>query len=71
MPWAMKEIMVAKHWNLMPWEFRSLAPEYKAELMAAFFIEREMDGYYKSESMKRFDSKMKEAKPAKHQPRKW
>ena len=41
---------------MLPWEFRALSSEHKAELVAVYIVEKEIDGYYKSESMKKLDA---------------
>jgi hypothetical protein len=46
---------VAKHWGLMPWEFRELEREKAAELHAIYQVEQEIEAYYNSEQSKRLD----------------
>jgi hypothetical protein len=40
----------------MPWDFRALPPEHRAELTALTMIEGELENYYHSES-RRLNSK--------------
>lgn len=54
---AFKEIKAAHFWNLKPWEFRVLTRDQKAELVAAFIVDREIEGYYASEMHKKAKKK--------------
>lgn len=42
----------AHHWRLLPWEFRALTSEQKAELVALYQVGREIEHYYNKESMR-------------------
>jgi hypothetical protein len=41
---------------LKPWEFRVHTQDQKAELVAAFIVDREIEGYYASELNKKRNS---------------
>lgn len=45
-------IEVARWWNLKPWEYRALLPEYTAELRAAYDVHRLIERYYGTEEEK-------------------
>ena len=70
---AYMEAQAARHWFLKPWEFRSLEPKEKAELLALFMVERECEHYYHEESMrladKERDNKAKEGPYRKPYPK--
>lgn len=58
---------------MLPWQFRSLEPKEKAELMALYMIERECEYYYHDESMRLSDKReqqrqAKEGVYARHYP---
>ena len=51
------EAKVCHHWNLKPWEFRSLEPVQKGELFAIWMVEKECEEYFHDETMRISESK--------------
>lgn len=56
----MIENRVAKYWNIMPWDFRGLSRDHKAELVATYLTDNQISAYYNSERMRKFDQTKKE-----------
>jgi len=49
MPWDFTEMKAALFWGLKPWEFRGLSVDNKAELLAGYIVDHEVESYYNSE----------------------
>jgi hypothetical protein len=54
-PLDFQYIQCARFWNMKPWELRSLDPLQIAELLAAYCVDGEIEGYYNSEQARRMD----------------
>lgn len=55
--WRIEQARVARYWSMKPRQFRALPPDEAAELHAIWRVEREIEAYESSESMKRIDEK--------------
>ncbi len=58
-PFALLENLVAKHWDLKPWDFRSLSRDHRAELVATYIADKKTTSYYDSERARMMDAKRK------------
>lgn len=47
-----RECLVAKHWQLLPWEFRAFTSEQQAELTAVYEVEKTIEGFYTDHAMR-------------------
>ena len=52
--------MAARYWNILPWELDAMPPDRQAKLLSVYYIQKEIEGYYESESAKRAESSVRE-----------
>lgn len=53
---SLSQARCAKWWGLMPWDFRMLGPQERAELMAIHDTELMIEAYYESEKLRLVES---------------